>query len=171
VRVDWRARRRAGRLAARAAELALRVTRPRESRVVARRLGDIHFGIYTSQRYLEHHGPIADSNRLQGHALVVYPRPFDVVPEMAWILRRADPDPPIFRVPSIIGMQHALLSGAGIGVLPTFLADVEGLVELETESLPPPRGLWLAMHEDLRNAPHVRAVADHLIQLVGDAFG
>lgn len=141
----------------RAADLALRLGRPKEANVRGKRLAQSPMVLYASERYIREHGN--DVVSLEAHRVVLLPERLDAMPEHQWILERLGRRKAALRVSSISAGLRAIESGAVIGFMPRFMG--HGLVELCVPDLPP-RDLWLVVHEDLRSMPHVRAVADFL---------
>ena len=72
VRVVLRAEPRIVKLAQRIADIAVRVERPRESRVVAQRVATLEYGLFASQSYLERCGQPEDVSDLSGFDLVTF---------------------------------------------------------------------------------------------------
>jgi len=159
------------RLAERHADIALRVIRPREERVVARKIATVRYGVFASEAYLAERGRPKDPlNDLAGHDAVTYDPRFEGIPEIAWFERREAPPHFALRVSSAAAIYQAVRSGCGLGILPTYVTG-RGLVRLvEGEDLPQ-RDLWLAIHEDLRQSPRVRAVADYCANVVRRVVG
>ncbi|HEX2942121.1 MAG TPA: LysR substrate-binding domain-containing protein, partial [Rhodopila sp.] len=58
--------------------------------------------------------------------------------------------------------RTAALAGMGIACLARYLGDAVALQRLREPAAPASRGLWLAVHQDIRHMPRVRAVADAL---------
>ena len=57
------------------------------------------------------------------------------------------------------------MGGAGIGLLPVFLAARSAeLVRVEPPSPLSPRPIYLVTHEDLRQRPPIRVVFRHLVE-------
>ena len=62
-------------------------------------------------------------------------------------------------------LAAAAQAGAGVALLPRYVAaGVPGLVELPAGRPLPAREVWLAVHDDVRRAPRVRAVIDWLAE-------
>lgn len=155
------------RLDRRVADIAVRVVRPHEPRVVGKRVGQVSFGLYAAPHYLERE-PLESADELEGRPVVMYAEPWDRLPEMSWLAERMAETRPVVRVSTAASMAAVIRSGAAIGMLPTFLGD--GLQRVaEPEGLQP-RHVWVVLHEDLRRAPHVRAVADFLADTIGAAL-
>ncbi|MBO9557610.1 MAG: LysR family transcriptional regulator, partial [Caulobacter sp.] len=63
-------------------------------------------------------------------------------------------------------LQPAARAGLGVVLLPCFMADADPGLRRWSDAAPPRRGLWLAMHEDLRRLAAVRTVGDHLAAVI-----
>lgn len=171
IELTIRAQNRIVNLANGGADLALRVVKPREDRVIGARVATIGYGLYASEDYLRRRGyPKAPEDDLRGHALISWDAPMELLPEMTWLLMRADRQDVILRLSSATAMQEAAIAGAGIALLPDFMAKPE-LVELVGASQLPTRDVWLVMHEDLRHAAAIRAVADHITRIAREVIG
>jgi DNA-binding transcriptional LysR family regulator len=157
------------RLDQRKADIAIRVVRPHEARVIGRRIGTLRFGLYATPSYLERHA-LRSVEDLRGHDVVMYDATWDSVPEMSWLIERMGETAPAFRVTTANAIAEIICGGAAIGLLPTFLANEE-LVQLAGPKGLPERDLWLVFHEDLRRASHVRAVTEFLTRITREALG
>jgi DNA-binding transcriptional LysR family regulator len=62
-------------------------------------------------------------------------------------------------------LYQATLAGGGVAVLPDYFP-LSPLVQIETPVCAVKRRLWIVMHEDVRRAAPVRAVADEIIALL-----
>lgn len=60
-------------LSRREADVALRLFRPEQGNLIARRVGDIGHGLYASRQYVEKHGTPDLSRGCEGHALIDWP--------------------------------------------------------------------------------------------------
>jgi DNA-binding transcriptional LysR family regulator len=69
-----------------------------------------------------------------------------------------------------MALCNAVHGGAGLGILPEFMAGGELVRLLDGDALPQ-RDLWVAMHEDLRHWPPARAVIEHLHQVTAHFLG
>jgi len=152
------------------ADIAVRLVRPNEDRVVGRKLGVEHQALYASKAYLARRGrPARPAKDLSGHDVVTFEGPWESLPETVWLTDRLGGTPPAVRVTSISAMAAVVQGGAAMGILPTLFEtpDLERLTGVETI---PSRDLWLVMHEDLRDTPPVRAVADFLGEVFQQAL-
>ena len=141
-------------LSGREADIALRMTRFEGHEVAARRVGALAMGLYAS--------PDCVARMARGDVrLVTVLEDQAHLPEARW-LREAYPDAAIgFRSNSREVQHWATLTGAGVGVLARYRADVEpGLVRLRTDLPALVRDIWMGVHVDMRHMPRVRAVMD-----------
>lgn len=148
-------------LARSSVDIAVRMARPTEARSIGRKLGTLRYGLYATGAYLKRHGPLEGSD-LRNHAVVMFEEAMDELPEMAWLAEGLGGTPPSIRVSTTAAIRAAIRSGAVMGLLPTFLATKDMRSLLPAEALPE-RTFWMVMHEDHRNSPAVRAVADFII--------
>lgn len=146
-------------LSRREADIAITVERPTEGRLVAGKLVDYTLSLYASRDYAERYGLPRSIADLKHHRLIGY------VPDLL-ISLSLDYGPEIvpdwqasFAVSSALGQVEAVRSGAGIGILHTFIARAhEDLVPV---AVAPPirRGYWLVYHETVRPLRRVQAVS------------
>lgn len=154
LEVELVASNQAANLSRREADLAVRLFRPQEPTLVARRAGVLAYGLYASEPYLGSRGRPRDA-RLEGHELLGFER--TIAPRsrvLAWTDELGGRV--VLRASSAAAILAATRAGMGIGVLPCFLADVvpglaRALPELRTSEI------WLAVHGELRSSPRARA--------------
>lgn len=151
------------------ADLALRVgarMRPEQLSLIARRVAQVGLGLYASSAYLARRGPPSVDNGCAGHVIVGYGEALADVGPSKWLQEHAREATVALRCNSMLGAARAVASGAGLCVLPCFLADAEPGIE---RVIPKPvlaHDLWLVVHPSPRAAARVRAVSDFLVQLV-----
>jgi DNA-binding transcriptional LysR family regulator len=152
-------------LTRREADLAVRMGRPRDAGLVTRKLSDVAFRMYASPAYLGGRREVD----LAADAFVGLDESLASSPQERWLARVAPERRVVFRCNSTAALQAATRAGAGVSVLPCFVADGDpGLVRLEGPE-PTPHELWLLVHGDLRRTPRVRAVIEWIDALVADA--
>jgi DNA-binding transcriptional LysR family regulator len=155
-------------LSRREADVALRLSRPREENVVTRKLASVPLALYGSLRYLEAHGAPPDpETSLRGHTVLLFAasRMFGV--ENEWLSARLDSAHVALRADSVSSIYAATVAGAGLALLPRAVADLdERLAQLETRSAPEPRVIWQTVHTDLQRSARVRAVLAFLAQVL-----
>lgn len=142
-------------LAAREADLAVRMARPEEPSLVARRIGEIPLGCYASLDYLAGRDPA--QVRLSDERLLVYDESYGHIAERDWVAAAGLTGAVMLRTGSTRALVNACAAGAGIALLPDRAAAQAGLVLLSGGVKLPPRPVWLLTHRDLRRLPTVRA--------------
>lgn len=156
-------------LGRREADIALRLSRPREDNVVTRRLGSIPLALYAAPHYVDGHGmPDDPEHSLAGHRVILFAdsRAFRV--ENDWIARRMDGATLAMRSDSVSSIYSATLAGLGLALLPCAVADGDpALRRIPTETSPEPRVVWRTVHADLQHAARIRRVLDFLGEVLG----
>jgi DNA-binding transcriptional LysR family regulator len=149
----------------READIAVRMVRPDQSSLIARKIGEVGLGAYAHRSYLARRGPLrqatdllqheligsdADTTILQGFQAQGYP-----ATRASFALRSDD-----FMV-----QWQAVRAGLGIGFAADYMARTEpdvvrvlpGLLKI------PPLPMWLAVHREIRTNRRIRAVYDFLM--------
>jgi DNA-binding transcriptional LysR family regulator len=143
-------------LAARDADVAVRMTRPEGNSLVAKRLPELRLGLWASPAYLAGRDPAA--LRLADERLLVYDDSYGRLPELDWVDSAALEGAVALRTGSTRALLAATAAGAGVGLLAARFAHRAGLVEVPAPSPLPTRAPWLVVHRDLQRLPPVRAV-------------
>jgi DNA-binding transcriptional LysR family regulator len=144
-------------LAARDADLAIRMSRPEGASLHIRKLPEIALGLFASNAYLA--GRDARLLNLKRERLIVYDDSYGRLPELDWIAANGFSEAIAVRTGSTRAQMRAAVEGAGIALLPVSFARREsGLVELPIQHNILSRNPWLIVHRDLKLQPAVRAV-------------
>ena len=143
-------------LAGREADVAVRMSPPEGNSLVARRLPELHLGLFASAAYLNERDPAGIE--LSAERLLVYDDSYGRLPEMDWVQAGGLDGAVVMRSNSTRALLAATVAGAGIGLLPTRPARVAKLTEVPLPTALPPRAPWLVVHRDLRRLPAVRTV-------------
>lgn len=149
----------------READIAVRMARPRQELLVARRIGDIEVGLHAHERYLDRHGKPSSIADLANHSLIG----FDVTTEF---IRNAGKSLPIWRreafalrTDSDLAQLALIRSGAGIGACQAAIARRdEAIVHVLPKQVSLSLETWITMHEDLRNSPRCRVAFEALVK-------
>jgi DNA-binding transcriptional LysR family regulator len=154
-------------LSRREADLALRLMRPTQPQLLARRLARVGMGLYASRAYVARRGR-PDAPGLEGHDVIGYDEASAPAAESEWLATRAARATVVLRTNSARGLLSAVASGLGLALLPCFVADgVAGLVQVRPPREAVTRDLWLLVHHELKHAARVRALTDFLVAEVG----
>jgi len=147
-------------LARREADVALRLGAPKDSDLVARRVGTIAFGLYASPGYCD---KVASGKPQE---FIGYDRDSDFIFEASWLTHQFPDARFAFRSNSQMSQVAAARAGYGVALLPQFLAANDpGLRSVPFGEALPSRDVWLLFHRDLGKAALIRVVADYLIEI------
>jgi DNA-binding transcriptional LysR family regulator len=149
----------------READIAVRMTRPRQELLVARRVGQIELGLYAHQRYLSRHGTPNTMADLTRHALIGFDQTTAFIRGAAKSLSGWRREAFAMRTDNNLAQLALIRSGAGIGVCQTAIARRDdSIVRLFARHFSMQMETWISMHEDLRNSPRCRVVFDALVK-------
>lgn len=150
----------------READLAVMLARPTQGPLIARRLTDYGLGLYAAPAYLAAAGAPASVAALHAHALVGYVPDLIYADELRY-LQEIAPGLEAKLCSSSIGAQAAMVrSGAGIGVLPHFIArQMPDLLPVLAGDVDIRRTFWLVVHRDARQLGRVDAFIRWLVEL------
>jgi DNA-binding transcriptional LysR family regulator len=144
------------------ADIAVRMVRPTQKALVARRIGKTAIGLHASRAYAEAHGIPRRIEELQAHAVIG----FDRAPSVSRPLNL----PPVFarehfafRCDSDLGQLAAIRAGLGIGACQYGLARDPPLVSILPQELHLELEIWVVMHEVLRTTARMKLLFDHLV--------
>jgi DNA-binding transcriptional LysR family regulator len=158
-------------LSRREADVAVRLSRPKEPSLVARKLGSVRFGLYASRAYLERRGTPRSIADLAGHDFIGFDAALDELPQVRWLRKTIPADRAsagirwAIRATTTTAQVVACVESHGIALLGTFIAPREPrLVPLLPRLATPSREAWLVVHQDVRPNARVRAVSDFLVQ-------
>jgi DNA-binding transcriptional LysR family regulator len=151
------------------ADIAIRMMRPTQEALVARRIGKIALGIFAHRRYLEANGRPKNVADLARHALIGYDtetayirsvRPAGLPYAREYFALRTDNDP---------AAMAAIRAGYGIGICQVGIAQRDpDLVQLLPGQFVLDMETWVVMHEDLRRSVRVRTLYDNLCAALTD---
>lgn len=161
----------------READIAVRMVRPQQEQLVARRIGHIALGFHAHRDYLARHGTPRRLEELTAHTVIGYDQPTAFVRSAGKSFKSIEGysrEAFSLRSDSDLTQLALIRAGAGIGVCQLGLARrSEALVHLLPRAFSLKLDTWVTMHEDLRHSPHCRAafdaLADGLQQYVGGA--
>lgn len=153
-------------LSRREADIAVTLERPREGRLVARKLTDYRLGLYASRAYLEVHGTPRKAPDLAQHRLVGYVDDLLYTPLLDYTAEFLKDWRSTLAVSSAMGQTEAVRAGAGIGILHGFMARQDDALVPVLPELTLTRSYWTVVHEDLRSLRRIALVSDFLAEIV-----
>lgn len=146
-------------LAKRDADIAVAVSRPPSGRLIVSKLIDYDLALYAAPSYLAAQARIDRVTDLGGHRFVSYISDLLYFPELDFLKDVAPDGCTALESSNLVAQLKATLAGAGLCVLPAFLASEEpGLVRVLPDEVRLTRSLWLIVHEDLKSLARIKAV-------------
>lgn len=147
------------------AHVAVRLSRPTDASVVARKIGVLGFGLYASRSYLSRAGHPRSPDDLSAHAFVGYDAALERTPETQRLLAQGV----TFKVrcSGPLGLYATVGAGVGIAAIAHRFAALEPGLERVLPSLElPSRDIWLASPRELSRTARVRAVHGFVAELL-----
>jgi DNA-binding transcriptional LysR family regulator len=145
------------------ADIAVRMVRPTQGALVAKRIGRIDIGLYAHRHYLKGRAIPRQLEDLGQHALIGYDRDQAYAQLLERMRLPFTRDMFAFRSDSDLAQLAALRAGFGIGACQLGIARPErNLVPLFHAEFIIPMEVWLVMHRDLRGTRRIRLTFDHL---------
>lgn len=153
-------------LSRREADIAVTLERPREGRLVARKLTDYRLGLYAAQGYLDRQGTPQALDDLADHRLVGYVEDLLYTASLDYTAEFLKGWRSSLAVSSAMGQTEAVRAGAGIGILHAFMAQGDSSLVQVLPANTLTRSYWTVVHEDLRSIRRVALVAEFLSEIV-----
>lgn len=146
-------------LSRRDADIVVAVSRPPTGRLAASKLIDYDLALYATPAYLDAAPPIRSAADLPSHRFVSYIGELLHFPELDFLQHVAPGGATSLESSNLVAQLKATLAGAGLCVLPAFLAQEEpGLVRVLPDEVRLTRSLWLIVHQDLTELARIKAV-------------
>lgn len=146
----------------READMALRLSRPTEGNLIARKAGALSYGIYASERYLEQYGQPDWSEAAANHRVLLPEVDLAVRPEFVWFGDLTQNASIALRSNSRSVMAEAVENGMGIALMLDCTFRSSDVVRLPAPRQPGNIDIFLLIHRDLRHVPRIRALSDFL---------
>lgn len=145
-------------VAAREADIAIRIARSSSSVLVEKHLASFRFGLFASPDYVRRHllSRELKVGEASAHPFVGLDERWKALPHEQWMRELGATRFP-FRSSSMQAITEAVSLGAGIGAFLELDPRTTGLVRIETTIPGPVQPFYLVFHRDLRAQPHVRA--------------
>jgi DNA-binding transcriptional LysR family regulator len=147
-------------LSRREADLAMRLGRPRDSGLVARRLSQLAYAFYAAAD-----AEAGSRGAVDFRADLFLGDEADLLQER-WLDKLAPGRRVVHRCNSTTALLAAARHGLGVVMLPCYIGDADPALRRLDGPEPAPHEIWLLVHGDLRRAPRVRAVIQWVDELV-----
>ena len=154
-------------LSKREADLAIALTRPVTGRLYARKLVDYELGLYGAPAYVDYYGRPESHADLHRHRFIGYIDELIFSPELDYFAAALPGLQPTIRISNVITQMTATRSGAGLCILPCFMADKHpDLVRLLPRSVRIVRTYWLLTHADMAHLKRIKTASDFISSVV-----
>jgi len=151
-------------LSEREADVSLNMIRPQNGRLMVRKASQFAVGMYAAPAYLESAGVPESIAALEDHAFITYVDELVSVPHVRWLPDVIKAPKVRFTSTSVVSQYEAACAGAGLAMLPHFMAARRpGLVRILPAEINLIRDWWLVVHQDLQTVPRIRAMTDFII--------
>ncbi len=147
----------------READIAVRLVRPTQRSLIARKLGDIPIIAAAHTDYLSRHGSPSSIDDLLRHQLIGFDQDPSMIRGFAALGLNVTREHFTFRTDDQVAHGQLLASGAGIGFVTAYnLSYWPGVVPLLPSLTIPPLPCWLVAHREIQGNALLRAVFDDL---------
>lgn len=154
---------RASSLSKREADIALRMFKPTQPDLVARRLPDMELGFYAHQNYLHKHGTPKTFPELQQHRPIGFDENHEFIDGAAQMGYQFVRNDFALRTDHLLMQINLLRAGAGIGATHVRLAEHWPELQRVLDWVPlPTLEFWVVCHHDVRFNTRIRAVMQFL---------
>ena len=161
-------------LSTRQADIGIFMRRPKQLNYIQRKLIDINYHLYASNKYLEKHGYPKNINDLNKHSFISYGRgtPSPVF-NPDWALKLGMKDgkkrKTIMKVNSVYGLLLAVQSGVGLAALPDYMTvNIPNIVKILPKVSGPITEAHFVYPQSLKNVSRVQAFRNFLYSKISE---
>ena len=146
------------------ADIAVRMVRPKQKALLARRAGKVTLQFHAHRRYLERYGYPERLEDLTHHTLIGFDRALPFATLVDAVPLPISRELFAFRCDYDLAQLAALRSGFGIGLCQTGIARRDpDLLPLLHKQFKFEMEIWIVMHNDLKRVSRMRLMFDHLV--------
>lgn len=150
-------------LSKREADIAVALACPPRGRLHGRKLTDFEFGVYASKAQPALWENVKTPDDLAGLPFISYIEDLIYTPEIDYLGEICKSIAPRIRSASLVGQWEATASGAGLCVLPCFMAGSdERLVRVLAKDVRLRRTLWMIVHSDMREIARIHVTCEFI---------
>ena len=155
-------------LSMREADVAIRLRQPQQPDLIQRKLFSVKFHAYASPEYLKRKGTPRSAEDLDNHPIIMLG---GTVPQHLqnrnWLIQVGregkSPRVPCLTINNVLGVQRACQEGFGIAMLPDYLIEDSGLVQLFDECGAIQIDAFFLYPEELKSVARVQVFRDFLV--------
>ena len=146
-------------LSRREADIVISLERPRRGSVIVTKLADYTLHLYGQREYLARRPLVATREDLRHHAFVSYVDDLLFTKELQFLDQIYPPERFAMRSTSVTAQYEAVRAGAGLAVLPAFLADADPvLARVLPQEARFTRTFWMSMPAEAKHLARMQAV-------------
>lgn len=156
-------------LTMRQADCAIRLRQPQQPDLIQRRIFTVHFHIVAALSYIAKYGKPSTLADLDNHRIVTFGEPIPIhISDVNWLETAARPDGSrrtnVLQINDILSIKRAVQRGAGIAMLPDYLADKEsGLVQLLPDTDVPSFDTYFCYPDAMKQQVKLQVFRDFII--------
>lgn len=155
----------AANLLQRDADVAIRMFRPTQNDLIARKITELPLGFFAHKDYFEDRAQPQKISDLRDHSFIGFDRDTSFIDAARSLGEEFKPSDFSFRCDNILAHTEAIRSGLGIGVTHQELAKTwQGVERVLPQIALPNLDLWIACHADVRYNKRIRLVMDFLAE-------
>jgi DNA-binding transcriptional LysR family regulator len=153
-------------LSRREADIVVTLDRPKQGRLIIKKLTDYTLSIYATEDYVKTHGPVTHIEDLEGRLFIthvedfVYSRALDYAAEIGRMMKRH------YECGSVVAQMEAVRAGHGIGILHDYAAAQYPQLRCLLPQIQFTRTYWLMSHPDTHNTRRVAEVYQSIVSAV-----
>jgi len=143
------------------ADIAIRMVRPAQKALIARRIGKTVMGLYAHRDYIDTYGMPKSITELDNHCVIGFDRDDRAFRSVGTFAQKLTRDAFSFRCDSDLAQLAALRAGIGIGGCQRYIAvRMPELMPVLAKAVQFELEVWIAMHENLKSTRRVRLLFD-----------
>jgi len=155
-------------LAMREADVAIRLRLPQQPDLIQRKLFSVQFHAYASPEYLKRKGTPRSVDDLDNHSILLLGGSVPThLQNRNWLIdvgrEGKSPRTPILTINNVLGVQRACQQGFGIAMLPDYLIEDSGLVQLFGDAEAIALDAYFVYPEELKTVARVQVFRDFLV--------
>lgn len=147
------------------ADVAVRMYKPEQQDLIARKIVDVERALFASDDYIKTHGAPQRLAELKAHRTIGFDRELLHLQALERLGLKATREDFSIRSDAQAFHIKAMERGLGIGALDKAIAaQLPHLIQVCPQVQLPPLPIWLVAHQELRNNPRIRVVFDAIAQ-------
>lgn len=141
-------------------DVAIRLVRPTQKELIAKKVGVLKVGFFASSAYVEEHGAPQTLDDLADHRTIAIEGSRKFASDVDAITRNGRN---ALKLRNVLGVMRAIRAGLGIGPVYCFHGNEQSDLVQVLEKVPMiEMEIWLAAHPELQENPSIRAAYDYL---------